>query len=115
MHVNFLNKAKGRGLNSLCAWFTGFGLHFSEKCSEANHVRNSRKELSSVRNLGVHREKKICDLCLVSDDFSWHVALGRVPGDVAATLPYVQRSTGRIHIAGSCPFMLGSQHQGEKV
>lgn len=58
MHVYFLNKAKGRGPNSLCAWFTGFGLHFSEKCFEANHVRNNWKELSPVTNPGVHREKK---------------------------------------------------------
>lgn len=26
MHAYFLNKEKGRGLDGLCAWFTGFGL-----------------------------------------------------------------------------------------
>jgi len=41
MHVYFLNKAKGRGLDGLCAWFPGFGLHFSEKHFEANHIRNN--------------------------------------------------------------------------
>lgn len=66
-------------------------------------------------NLGVRSEKKICDLCLASNDFIWQLALGRVPGDVAATLPYVRCSTLGVHIAGSCPFMLDAQHQGEKV
>jgi len=55
MHVYFLNKAKGRGLDGLCAWFPGFGLHFSEKHFEANHIRNNWKELSSVMNLEAHR------------------------------------------------------------
>ena len=110
----FPKQSKGRGLGDLCALFIGFGLHFSEKYFEANHVRNNWKELSSVMNLEAHREE-ICDLCLVSNDFTLQLALSRVSGDVAATSPYVWWSAAGIHIIGSCPFMLGSQHQGEKV
>lgn len=65
-------------------------------------------------NLEARREE-ICDLCPVSNDFTLQLALSRVSGDVAATSPYVWWRAVGIHIVGSCPFMLRSQHQGEKV
>lgn len=65
-------------------------------------------------NLGARREES-CDLCPVSNDFALQLALSRVSGDIAATSPYVWWRVVGIHVLGSCSFMLGSQHQSEKV
>lgn len=92
---------KGRGLDDLCAQFTGFGLHFSEMHFKDNHVRNSWKELSSVMNLEACREE-ICDLCPVSNDFTSELALSNIWWCCCPS-PYAWWSTVRIHTVGTAP------------
>lgn len=47
MHVYFLNKAKGRGLNNLCAWFTGLqGLVFTSQKSVLKPIMSGTTEKS---------------------------------------------------------------------